>query len=77
MSLINAAEFVGYSSYTSCAYAFGFGAASTFFMVVLINDILDGLPKDKSHMEIFLEFGRKLEQQAKLNTEMMSAIISH
>ncbi len=75
-ALINAAQFVGYSSYTSRAYAFGFGATSTFFMHVLINDILDGLPEDKPLMEIFLEFGKKLEQQAKLNIEIMVAIIT-
>ncbi len=73
-ALIDAAEYVGYSSYTSRAYANGFGA-STFFMVVLIKDILENLPEDKALMEIFFEFGKQLEQQAKLNIEMMVALV--
>lgn len=73
-ALIDAAVYVGYPNYTSKSYAIGFDA-STSLMVVLVKDIVEAFPKNKELLEIFLEFGKKLEQQAKLNIEIMSALV--
>jgi hypothetical protein len=74
-SLIEAAEYVGYPSYTSHAYAFSYFQGSTFLMSDLVRDILEVVPEDKELLEIFYQLGKQLEQQAKLDIEIMTALV--